>query len=65
MVAPRATRAQETRAQEEERMPIAPLRPGVWIEEIPSGLRTITGVATSIAVFVGWAPRGPTDRPSG
>jgi hypothetical protein len=34
----------------------------VYIEEIPSGVRTITGVSTSIAVFVGWATRGPIDR---
>jgi phage tail sheath protein FI len=34
----------------------------VYIEEIPSGVRTITGVATSIALFIGWAPRGPLDR---
>ena len=33
--------------------------PGVYIEEVPSGVRTITGVATSIALFIGWAPRGP------
>ena len=43
-------------------MPVALLQPGVYIEEIPSGVRTITGVATSIALFVGWAPRGPVDR---
>ena len=43
-------------------MPVAVSYPGVYIEEIPSGVRTITGVATSIAAFVGWAPRGPTDR---
>lgn len=36
--------------------------PGVYIEEIPSGVRTITGVATSITAFVGWAAKGPTDR---
>jgi phage tail sheath protein FI len=36
--------------------------PGVYVEELPSGVRTITGVATSIACFVGWAPKGPTDR---
>lgn len=36
--------------------------PGVYIEEIPSGVRTITGVATSIAAFVGWTAKGPTDR---
>ena len=27
--------------------------PGVYIEEVPSGVRTITGVATSITAFVG------------
>ena len=42
-------------------MPAALLQPGVYIEEIPSGVRTIAGVATSIALFLGWAPRGPTD----
>ena len=31
--------------------------PGVYIEEVPSGVRTITGVATSIALFIGWAFR--------
>jgi phage tail sheath protein FI len=34
--------------------------PGVYIEEVPSAVHTITGVATSIAAFVGWAPQGPT-----
>ncbi|MGH8581318.1 MAG: phage tail sheath family protein [Gammaproteobacteria bacterium] len=32
--------------------------PGVYIQEIPSGVRTITGVATSIAAFVDSFPRG-------
>jgi len=36
--------------------------PGVYIEEIPSGVHTITGVATSIAAFVGWAAQGATDE---
>jgi phage tail sheath protein FI len=36
--------------------------PGVYIEEIPSGVRTIAGVGTSITAFVGWAARGPADR---
>ncbi|TQN42889.1 hypothetical protein FHU33_2300 [Blastococcus colisei] len=36
--------------------------PGVYVEEIPSGVRAITGVATSIAAFVGWTPRGPVDQ---
>ncbi|MEK9141321.1 MAG: phage tail sheath subtilisin-like domain-containing protein [Nitrospirota bacterium] len=43
-------------------MPVQPTYPGVYIEEIPSGVRTITGVATSIAAFVGWVSKGPTDR---
>lgn len=29
-------------------MPVTPTYPGVYVEEIPSGVRTITGVATSI-----------------
>jgi uncharacterized protein len=44
-------------------MPITPTYPGVYVEEIPSGVRTITGVATSITAFVGRASRGPTDEP--
>jgi len=42
-------------------MPVTTTFPGVYIEEIPSGVHTITGVATSIAAFVGWAPQGATD----
>lgn len=37
--------------------------PGVYVQELPSGVRTITGVATSIAAFVGRAWRGPVDQP--
>lgn len=44
-------------------MPVTPTYPGVYIEEIPSGVRTITGVATSITAFVGRALRGPDDQP--
>src|ERR1044071_597795 len=44
-------------------MPITPTYPGVYVEEIPSGVRTITGVATSIAAFVGRALRGPVNEP--
>ncbi len=36
--------------------------PGVYVEEIPSGVHAITGVPTSIAAFVGRALRGPTDQ---
>ncbi|NEO43237.1 MAG: phage tail sheath family protein [Moorea sp. SIO4A3] len=44
-------------------MPVTPTYPGVYVEEIPSGVRTITGVATSITAFIGRALRGPTDEP--
>src|SRR6476660_3382572 len=44
-------------------MPATLTYPGVYIEEIPSGVRTITGVATSITAFLGRALRGPTDDP--
>jgi uncharacterized protein len=44
-------------------MPSALTFPGVYVEELPSGVRTITGVATSIAAFVGRAARGPTNTP--
>jgi hypothetical protein len=44
-------------------MPVALDRgPGVYIEELPSGVHTIVGVATSTTVFIGWAPQGPTDK---
>jgi phage tail sheath protein FI len=43
-------------------MPATLTYPGVYIEEIPSGVHTITGVATSITVFVGRTLRGPTDE---
>ena len=44
-------------------MPITPTYPGVYIEEIPSGVRTITGVATSITAFIGRTRRGPVNEP--
>jgi phage tail sheath protein FI len=34
-------------------MPIQPTYPGVYIQEVPSGVRTITGVSTSIGAFFG------------
>src|SRR6266567_6134550 len=43
-------------------MPITPTFPGVYIQEIPSGVRTITGVATSITAFLGLAKRGPVNK---
>ncbi len=44
-------------------MPEAMTYHGVHIEEVPSGIRTIESVATSIAAFIGRTPRGPSNIP--
>ncbi|MBN1428168.1 MAG: phage tail sheath family protein [Anaerolineae bacterium] len=44
-------------------MPVTPTYPGVYIEEVPSGVRTIMGVATSITAFIGCARRGKVNDP--
>lgn len=46
-------------------MPVTPplSYPGVYVQEIPSGVRTITGVPTSITAFLGRASRGPVNEP--
>jgi phage tail sheath protein FI len=36
--------------------------PNIYIQEISSGVHTIRSVATSITAFIGWAPKGPTDK---
>lgn len=43
-------------------MPVSVTYPGVYIEEIPSGVRTITGVATSIGAFVDFFAQGPMNE---
>lgn len=43
-------------------MPVQPTYPGVYIEEIPSGVRTITGVATSVTAFIGRAQSGEINK---
>src|SRR5205085_11909750 len=45
------------------RMPAPRTYPGVYVEEIPSGVRTIVGVSTSIAAFIGRALSGPVHQP--
>src|SRR5881397_3285412 len=45
-------------------MPTTATYPGVYIEEIPSGVHTITGVATSITAFIGRTLRGPVNEPT-
>ena len=44
-------------------MPAAKTYSGVYIQEEPSGVRVIKGIATSIAAFVGRTPRGPLNVP--
>jgi phage tail sheath protein FI len=44
-------------------MSIPTLYPGVYVTEIPSGVRPITGVATSITAFVGATLSGPENTP--
>ena len=44
-------------------MPQALTYPGVYIQEVPSGVHTIVGVATSITAFLGRAVSGPVNQP--
>ena len=44
-------------------MPVNPTAPGVYVAEVASGVRTIVGVSTSIACFVGRTLFGPIDQP--
>jgi uncharacterized protein len=43
-------------------MPVQVSYPGVYVEEVPSGVHTITGVSTSVAAFFGRASKGPINR---
>ena len=43
-------------------MPVQPTYPGVYIQEIPSGVRTIVGVSTSIGAFIDYFKRGPLNK---
>src|SRR3954451_18680425 len=43
-------------------MPATLTYPGVYIDEVPSTVRTIIGVPTAVAAFVGPASRGPVDE---
>ncbi|PTL79509.1 phage tail sheath C-terminal domain-containing protein [Vitiosangium sp. GDMCC 1.1324] len=36
--------------------------PGVYVQEVPSGVRTIIGVSTSLTVFLGRTERGPVNQ---
>ena len=45
-------------------MPVPLTYPGVYIEELKSGVRTITGVSTAVTAFVGRARMGPAGEPA-
>lgn len=44
-------------------MPQSYTYPGVYVEEIASGVRTITGVSTSDTAFIDFFKQGPVDEP--
>ena len=44
-------------------MPVQVSYPGVYVQEVPSGVVSISGVATSIALFIGMTQRGPMRSP--
>ncbi|MEM9293201.1 MAG: phage tail sheath C-terminal domain-containing protein [Acidobacteriota bacterium] len=44
-------------------MPVQPTYPGVYVQEAPSGIRTITGVSTSVTAFLGFFRKGPLNQP--
>jgi phage tail sheath protein FI len=43
-------------------MPSSLTYPGVYVEEISSGVRTITGVSTAITAFIGYTKRGMINK---
>ena len=45
-------------------MPVTPTYPGVYIQEVDSGSRVVSGVATAITAFIGRAPLGPANVPT-
>ncbi|MDF7776139.1 phage tail sheath C-terminal domain-containing protein [Sphingomonas sp. AOB5] len=44
-------------------MPIQLTYPGVYVQELPSGTHTISGVSTATTAFVGYLRRGPLNTP--
>src|SRR5215218_8282692 len=43
-------------------MPVQVSYPGVYVEEVPSGVHTITGVSTSVAAFIDFFREGPMNE---
>ena len=44
-------------------MPTKITFPGVYVQDTPTKVRTITGVATTITAFIGPTRRGPVNTP--
>lgn len=44
-------------------MTVHPTFPGVYVQEVPSGVRTIMAVGTSTALFIGQSALGPMNSP--
>ncbi len=40
------------------------LSPGVYVEEVDRGAKPIEGVGTSVAAFIGFAEKGPVNKPT-
>ena len=45
-------------------MAVATTYPGIYVQEVPSGVRTIAGVSTSVTMFIGAAGLGPINTPT-
>lgn len=39
------------------------LSPGVYVEEVPSGIKPLEGVGTALCAFVGFTEKGPVNEP--
>jgi phage tail sheath protein FI len=44
-------------------MSVAPTFPGVYVEELPSGVHTVVGVSTAVTAFLGNFAQGPMNTP--
>src|SRR5262245_56380880 len=51
------------RLRGDSNMAVTPTYPGVYVQEVPSGVRTIVGVGTSTALIVGRTRQGPLTKP--
>jgi uncharacterized protein len=45
-------------------MPVQVTFPGVYVQEVPSGVRTVTGVSTSIVLFLRMTKRWRLNAPA-